>query len=140
MFTVAPQPPGRGVGAVTVAKAYRLLAGGPNTAVAAQLTGKNPCAIPGASQEQSPERPTATVEQVFTTSDAMPRPYRLLVLLTCVPSMILDDLKIDLKGHARRTARLPCCSPVPSAYRSAGPTSSRTGAPPSPRPVSRIST
>ena len=57
---------------VTAAKAYRLLRQLCSTAVADGIIGRNPCAVKGAGQEHSPERPTATVAEVTALADAMP--------------------------------------------------------------------
>jgi integrase len=67
---------------VTAAKAYRLLRQLCSTAVADGIIGRNPCAVKGAGQEHSPERPTATVAEVTALADAMPAGgLRLLILL-----------------------------------------------------------
>jgi hypothetical protein len=52
-------------GPVTVAKAYRLLRTILNRAVEDGLLSRNPCIIRGAGVERSPERPVATIEQVY---------------------------------------------------------------------------
>ena len=57
---------------VTAAKAYRLLRQLCSTAVADGIIGRNPCAVKGAGQEHSPERPTATVAEVTALAGAMP--------------------------------------------------------------------
>jgi integrase len=66
---------------VTAAKSYRLLRQLCSTAVADGIIGRNPCAVKGASQEHSPERPTATVAEVTALADAMPADLRLVILL-----------------------------------------------------------
>ncbi len=53
------------VGAVTTAKAYRLLRAILNTAVDDGLIRRNPCRIKAAGNEDSPERPVLTVSQVY---------------------------------------------------------------------------
>jgi integrase len=88
----------RGVGPVTVAKAYRLLRAILNTAVADRLIGTNPCQIPGAGQEKSPERPIATLDQVLAIAANVPERLRLLVLLACFNSLRWGELA----GLARR--------------------------------------
>ncbi len=87
-----------GVGPVTVAKAYRLFRSVMNTAVSDRLIPKNPCHIPGAGQERSPERPTATVGQAFAVADVVPERYRLLVLPACFSSLRWGEVA----GLARR--------------------------------------
>ena len=63
-----------GTGAVTVAKAYRLLKAILNTAVDDELIRRNPCRIKGAGTERSPERPTLTIEQVYAIAGGV-RPW-----------------------------------------------------------------
>ena len=67
-------------GAVTVAKAYRLLRTILGTAVADEVIVRNPCTVAGAGVERSPERPVATVAQVFELASAVEPRYRALVL------------------------------------------------------------
>lgn len=82
-----------GVGAVTVAKAYRLLKAIMNTAVDDGLIRRNPCRIDGAGQEHSPERPVLTIAQVFALADAFTdRRYRLLILLAVFGSLRWGEL------------------------------------------------
>jgi integrase len=101
----------RGVGAVTVAKSYRLLRTVLGTAVEDRLIRVNPCQIRGASVERSSERPTLEVNQVFALAEAMPARYRLLVLLATFCSMRWGELAaltrqdLDVVGgwvHIRR--------------------------------------
>jgi integrase len=68
-------------GAPTVAKAYALMRAVMNTALEDQLITRNPCRIKGGSVVDTPERPTATVAEVFEIAEAMQPRYRLLVLL-----------------------------------------------------------
>jgi integrase len=77
---------------VTVAKAYRLLRTIMETAVEDRLIRVNPCQIRGASTEHSSERPTLAVAEVFAVADAMPKRYRLLVLLATFCSMRFGEL------------------------------------------------
>jgi integrase len=97
-----------GVGAVTTAKAYRLLKAIFNTAVDDSLIRRNPCRIKGAGQEKSPERPVLTVREVFALADAFDRRYRLLILLAVFGSLRWGELAalrthhIDLTSHAIR--------------------------------------
>jgi integrase len=82
-----------GLGAVTVAKAYRLLKAIMSTAVDDGLIKRNPCRIDGAGQERSPERPVLTITQVFALADAFAdRRYRLLVLLAVFCSLRWGEL------------------------------------------------
>jgi integrase len=70
-----------GTGPTTVAKAYALLRAIMGTAVADQMIRRNPCTIKGASTVHTPERPTATVQEVYDLADAMQPHYRALVLM-----------------------------------------------------------
>ncbi len=72
----------------------------------------NPCRIPGADQEQTPERPTLTIAQVFQLADAMPRArYRALILLStfaCLrwgEAIALRRNDLDLKTGTVRIER-----------------------------------
>lgn len=81
-----------GVGAVTVAKAYRLLQAIMNTAVEDELIRRNPCRIKGAGVERSKERPVASIEQVYAIADAIQPRYRALVLLATFASLRWGEL------------------------------------------------
>ena len=70
-----------GTGPTTVAKAYALLRAILGTAVADQMIRRNPCTIKGASTVHTPERPTATVQEVYALADAIQPRYRALVLM-----------------------------------------------------------
>lgn len=94
-----------GVGQTTVAGAYRLLRAVMNTALDDELIrGRNPCRIKGADQEHSPERPTATVEQVYAIADAIKPWYRALVLVAATTGLRWGELiglrrrRVDLAG------------------------------------------
>ncbi len=76
-----------GVGAATVAKAYRMVHSIFNTAVDDLLIRRNPCRIKGAGQDKADERPTLTTDQVFAVADAIQPRYRLLVLLGALTSL-----------------------------------------------------
>ncbi|GLW10321.1 putative prophage phiRv2 integrase [Microtetraspora sp. NBRC 13810] len=97
-----------GVGPVTVAKAYRLLKAIMNTAVEDQMIKTNPCQIKGGGKEESPERPTLTVEQVYALSGAIEPHFRALVLVATFGSLRWGELaalrrkNVDLeKGTVR---------------------------------------
>ncbi|OMI89026.1 site-specific integrase [Streptomyces sp. M1013] len=70
-----------GTGPTTVAKSYALLRAVLQTAVADQMIRRNPCTIKGASVVHTPERPTATVQEVYDLADAIQPRYRALVLM-----------------------------------------------------------
>jgi integrase len=75
-----------------VAKAYRLLRAVLNTAVDDELIRRNPCRIAGAGIERAPERPTATVAQVFDLAGLVPARFRVLVLLAAFTSLRYGEL------------------------------------------------
>ena len=79
-------------GPVTVAKAYRLLRTVLNDAIEDGLLLRNPCTIRGAGVERSPERPIATVEQVYRLADAIEPRYRVLVLLATFCGLRFGEL------------------------------------------------
>lgn len=70
-----------GTGEPTVAKAYALLRTIMSTAVADDLIRRNPCQIKNGGTVHTPERPTATIPEVFALADAVQPRYRALVLL-----------------------------------------------------------
>jgi len=81
-----------GVTATMVAKAYRLLRAVLNTALDDELIRRNPCRIKGAGIEQTTERPTATVAQVFDLAGLVPNRFRVLVLLAAFTSLRYGEL------------------------------------------------
>ena len=81
-----------GLGSSTVAKAYRLLRTILCTAVEDGRIAKNPCAIRGAGVERTPERPVATLEQVYALAGAVPERNQALVLLAAFSGMRLGEL------------------------------------------------
>lgn len=95
-------------GPATVAKCYRLLHAICNTAVVEGEIPRNPCMIPGASAESSPERPIATVQQVFALAEAVGDRWRALVLLATFCGLRFGELaaltrdRLDLR-HATVT-------------------------------------
>jgi integrase len=90
---------GAGVGRPTVARAYRLLRAMLNTAVQDGLIIKNPCALKGASNEGSPERPIATVQQVEALAAAVDPRYRAMVLVATYGQLRFGEL-IGLRGRS----------------------------------------
>jgi integrase len=84
---------GRGPGASTAAKSYRLLRSILATAVEDDLIPKNPCAIKGAGVERPKERPIATIEQVYALADAIEPRYRALVLTATFTGLRLGELR-----------------------------------------------
>jgi integrase len=82
----------RPFGAVTVAKAYRLLHAILATAADDRLISRNPCRIDGAGKEESEERPVIPLPVVFVIADRLPRRWRALVLLAVFAQMRLGEL------------------------------------------------
>ena len=78
--------------AVTVAKAYRLLRAILNTAVADELIVRNPCTIKGGGVERTPERPVATVAQVWALAGAVEPRFRALVLTAAFAGLRFGEL------------------------------------------------
>jgi integrase len=81
-----------GHGSLTPAKSYRLLRTILNTAVADGLIARNPCAIAGAGIERSPERPVASLAQVWALADAVPKRFRALVLTAAFAGLRFGEL------------------------------------------------
>ena len=77
---------------ITAAKAYRLLNGILNTAVADELIGRNPCVVKGAAQERSPERPMVSIAEVDALTAAMPERWRIAVELAAWCHLRLGEL------------------------------------------------
>jgi integrase len=102
---------GSGTGASTVAKAYALLRAVLMTAVEDRLIRRNPCRIKGASSAQTPERPTATVHEVYTVAAAIQPRYRALVLLAAFSGLRWGELvglrrrDLDVQGGTLRVRR-----------------------------------
>jgi integrase len=100
-----------GTGAVTVAKAYRLLKAIMNTAVSDGLIKRNPCTVKGGGAENSPERPVLSISEVFALAEAIDRRYRALVLLATFANLrwgeavALRRKDIDLKAGTVRVER-----------------------------------
>ncbi|MGD9793715.1 MAG: tyrosine-type recombinase/integrase [Acidimicrobiia bacterium] len=90
---------------VTLAKVYRLMRTILNTAVEDDLIVKNPCNIKGAGNEQSPERPIATIEQVEAIADAIDPRYRSLVLLATYCTLRSGELFGLQRRHIDLAAR-----------------------------------
>jgi integrase len=76
----------------TVAKAYRLLRAVLNTAVDDGRLNRNPCRIKGADTSHAPERPVASVAQVFALADAVGPQYRAFVITAALTSLRWGEL------------------------------------------------
>ncbi len=85
-------------GGPTVAKSYALLRAVMNTALEDQIIARNPCRIKGGSVAETPERPTATVPEVFAIAEKIPDRYRLMVLLAAFLGLRFGEL-IALRGQ-----------------------------------------
>lgn len=90
----------------TVAKCYWLLHAILNTAVADELLMRNPCAIKGAGQEKAPERPIASIPQVFEIAETIEPRFRAMVLVGAFVGLRLGEMlaltreRVDLR-HGR---------------------------------------
>jgi integrase len=80
-------------GPPTVAKCYRLFHAVFETALQDDLIPKNPCVLRSASAERPPERPIATVAQIFELADAIERQFRAMVLLGTITGLRLGELR-----------------------------------------------
>ena len=95
----------------TVAKAYRLLKGIFDGAVAANLVPRSPCTIKGASTERSPEMLIATPEQVAAIADAVGPRWEALVVTAAYSGLRWGELAglrredVDLDAGTVRVAR-----------------------------------
>jgi len=82
----------KGLSQSTCAKAYRLLRTILSTAIEDGLITKNPCTIKGGGVARSPERPIATVDQVFALADVIDPRYRIAVLLATFAGLRVGEL------------------------------------------------
>lgn len=93
------------------AKAYRLLRAVLNTAVDDRKIKRNPCRIKSAGDHRAPERPTATVAQVYALADRMPGRFRVLVLAAALTGLRWGELialrrcDLDLAGGVLQVRR-----------------------------------
>jgi len=93
------------------AKAYRLLHAIMTTAADDGRVKRNPCRIKGAGQHRTPERPFASVAQVFALRAALPPRYRALVLAATFTGLRWGELialrrcDVDLVGRVLRVHR-----------------------------------
>ncbi|MFJ5935701.1 tyrosine-type recombinase/integrase [Streptomyces sp. NPDC093071] len=100
-----------GAGASSVAKAYALLRAVLMTAVEDRLIRRNPCRIKGASVASTPERPTATIQEVYDLAGAIQPRYRALVLLAAFTGLRWGELiglhrrDLDLDAGTLRVRR-----------------------------------
>jgi len=99
----------RPFGAVTVAKAYRLLHSVMNTAVEDGKIRRNPCRIKGAGQEYSPERPVVPVGILIRLLDEAPPRYRALLLLATFANLRFGELAGLRRHQVDLTLALSAC-------------------------------
>lgn len=81
-----------GVGDPTIARAYQLLKSIFNTAVDDDAIRRNPCRIKGGAVNETLERPTLTMVQVFNVAGEVPLRFRMLVLLATFASLRWGEL------------------------------------------------
>lgn len=93
----------KGLGAATSARAYALLRAICSTAVREELIVRNPCNMRGVGNHTAPERPIATVEEVFVLADAVEPRFRALVLTAAFTGLRSGELF----GLRRRDVDLP---------------------------------
>jgi len=79
-------------GRSTVAKCYRLLRAILNTAVADELILRNPCVIKGAGSETAPERPIASIPEVFDIAEVIEPRFRAMVLVGAFVGLRLGEM------------------------------------------------
>ena len=104
-----------GVGASTVAKAYRLARSVLGTAADDELIRRNPCRIKGAGEEHPAERPILSLPEVMRLAESIDARYRMLVLLAAFGSLrwgelmglLRSDFDVDLGlVHVQRSVVL----------------------------------
>ncbi|MFC4089118.1 tyrosine-type recombinase/integrase [Micromonospora sp. GCM10011541] len=93
-------------------KAYALLRAILNTAVREdEIIRQNPCRIKGFDQYHTPERPTATIAQVYALADAMPARFSALVVVAALSALRWGELvalrrrDLDLDSGTVRVTR-----------------------------------
>ncbi|WP_433610335.1 tyrosine-type recombinase/integrase [Dactylosporangium sp. CA-139114] len=115
-------------------KAYRLLRAVLNTAMKEDgLIKDNPCRIKGYDKYHTPERPTATVDQVFALADAVPERYRAFIIVAAFSGLRWGELvalrrcDVDLVEGASGCigSSQPCGAGWSSVRRSRRPVSGR---------------
>lgn len=120
-----------GPGAVTAAKAYRLLHAICASAVEERHVSRNPCVIRGASSESSPERPIIGIPLVFALADAVGRRWRALVLLAAFCGLRFGELaalqRQDIDLEAATVTVRASVAELPRGVRHVGPPKSEAG-------------
>ncbi len=116
----------------TAAKAYRLLRAILNTATKDDgLIPENPCRIRGFDKEPHTERPTASVDQVWSLSQLMPRRYSVLVLFAAFTGLRWGELaalrRCDIELDAEVVHVVRKFAELSNGQRVAGPPKSDAG-------------
>lgn len=83
---------GKGLGPASAARAYALLRAICWTAVREELIVKNPCNLRGVGNHTAPERPVATIDEVFLLADAVEPRFRTLVLTAAFTGLRSGEL------------------------------------------------
>ena len=86
-------------GSSTVAKSYRLLRTILATAVEDAVLTRNPCIVRGAGVERPPERPIATIDEVYALAETITPPFRALVLTATFTGLRLGELRALKRRH-----------------------------------------
>jgi integrase len=84
------------------AKAYRLVRAMFATAVDDGRVRRNPCRIKGADQHRTPERPHASIDEVYRLAELVPKRYRFLVLLAAFSGLRWGELIALQRRHVDR--------------------------------------
>ncbi len=74
------------------AKSYRLLSAILNTAVSDERIARNPCRIRGGGREAAGERPMPATAEVLALIEAMPRRYRLVLVLAGLGGLRMGEI------------------------------------------------
>jgi len=116
---------------IRIVKAYKLLRAILNTTADDGRIKRNPCRIKGADQEYSPERPVASVPQVYALADQMPPRFRVFVLAAAFTGLRWGELialrRCDVDTD-EQTIRVPRrLAQLNSRQMVAGPTKSEAG-------------
>jgi integrase len=94
-----------------IAKAYRVLKAIMNTAVDDERIRRNPCRIKGADRVRRAERPIASVRQVYTLAELLPKRFRVFVLTAAFTGLRWGELialrrrDLDLERGTIRVVR-----------------------------------
>jgi hypothetical protein len=113
------------------AKAYRLVRSMFATAVDDGRIKRNPCRIKGADQHRTPERPHASIDEVYRLAEVVPKRYRFLVLLAAFSGLRWGELialqrrDVDRKTMVVRVSRR--IAQMRDGEMSIGPTKSAAG-------------